>query len=298
MKRKNKILIIGGSGYVGSRLCEYFLNDVNFKIHNIDINKGKYPKITKKSNYNKLSSIYLNRFNFILILAAHSSTKQCAHDEIGAIKNNVTDLKELLIKIKFTKAIPIFISTTAVYNNLNKIGSENLNLSNRNFLNLYDISKRFIEIFILKNLKKFYILRLGTVSGKSPNQNKNLIINKMYFDSINKKKIYTISENSKKSILFINDLCESLKLIFLSKKNFYGIYNINSFNMTVGKIAKTISKITGANIIKNKGISGYSFFSSNKKFDKKFNFKFTKNIETILINLGLNKKNDNSRIHS
>mgnify|MGYP001470062195 FL=1 len=48
MKKKNKILIIGGSGYVGSRLCEYFLNDVNFKIHNIDINKGKYPKITKK----------------------------------------------------------------------------------------------------------------------------------------------------------------------------------------------------------------------------------------------------------
>ena len=285
MSKKIKLLFIGGSGYIGSKLCEYFISNNKFEIKNIDIYKSKFPKITKVINYNKLSLNYLSQFNFIIILAAHSSTKQCSKDEIGAIKNNITDLKELLIKIKSSKAIPIFISTTAVYNNLKKPGLETANLSNKKFSNLYDISKRFIEIFISNNLKKFFILRLGTVSGKSPNQNKSLIINRMYFDSKNKKKISTIAENSKKSILFINDLCQSIKLITLSKKKIYAIFNINSFNMTVGKIAKNISKINKVPIKKNKGNSGYSFYSSNKKFTKIYKMKFTSDIKKILTNL-------------
>ena len=55
--------------------------------------------------------------------------------------------------------------------------------------------------------------------------------------------------------------------------------------MTVGKIAKNISKFYNVPIIKKKGISGYTFYSSNKKFSKVFKIKFTKDLKEILLNL-------------
>ena len=187
---------------------------------------------------------------------------------MGAIKNNIIDLEDLLVKIKRSSAIPIFISTTAVYNNFKHPGKEKAKILNKNLLNLYDISKRYIEVFIQNKLKQFYILRLGTVSGKSPNQDKNLIVNKMHFDATTKKYITTVAENSKKSILFINDLCKSIEIILKNKKQYFGIYNINSLNMTVGKIAKNISKFYNVPILKKKACLDIHFILATKNFQK------------------------------
>ena len=54
MKKKINILIIGGSGYVGSRLCEYLIRNNNFNLKNVDIKKSKFPSISKQTNYNLL----------------------------------------------------------------------------------------------------------------------------------------------------------------------------------------------------------------------------------------------------
>ena len=104
----------------------------------------------------------------------------------------------------------------------------------------------------------------------------------MYYDSKKLNKIFTVSEHSKKSILFIDDLCKAIELILLNKKNKYGIYNLNSLNLTVGKIAKKISILKKVKIIKKEGQSGYSFFSSNKKFSRYFKMKFTNDLNKIL----------------
>ncbi len=285
MKKKINVLIIGGSGYVGSRLCEYLINKNKINITNIDLKLNLHKTITKKLNYNKLEIKFLKKFDYVIILAAHSSTNQCLDDKIGAIKNNITDLLDLLIKIKSSKVVPIFISTTAVYNNLKKPGFESQKIKDKNLLNLYDISKRFIEKYIEKNLIKYYILRLGTVSGRSPIQDKRLIINRMFFDSKKYNKIFTVSEKSRKSILFIGDFCKSIELILLTKKHNYGIYNLNSINMTVKQIANKISNLKKVKIKKKLGKSGYSFFSSNQKFTKIFKMKFANDIKIILNDL-------------
>ena len=115
-----------------------FFKNNKFRIRNIDLKTSLYTKISTKINYNRLNLRFINKFNYIIILAAHSSTKQCLNDKVGTIQNNITDLIELLLKIKLSKAIPIFISTTAVYNNL-KTGFESMRLSDNNLLNLYDI---------------------------------------------------------------------------------------------------------------------------------------------------------------
>ena len=148
---------------------------------------------------------------------------------------------------------------------------------------LYDITKFYLENYIIKNLKKFYILRFSTVSGYSPNQNDFLIINKMHLNSIENKKITVINQSTRKSILFIDDLCRAIVYIVKSKRrNNYGIYNLSSVNAKIGMIAKKVANFHKSKIIIEKGKTHYGFYTCNKKFSTNFNFKFTSSIKKIL----------------
>ena len=72
------------------------------------------------------------------------------------------------------------------------------------------------------------------------------------------------------------------KLCNQIKKNKYGTYNLSSLNLNIGAIAKEIANFHKSKINIKKGQTHYSFFTSNKKFSKVFNFKFTADIKKIL----------------
>lgn len=280
---KKKILIIGGCGYIGSRLLSFFdKKDFIIKILDIEMS-GDPAKINNyKIDYNNLSIKNLSKYNYVIFLAAHSSVKSCNDDIYGAISNNIVNTKKLIDKIKkISKLNLIFASSAAIYNGSTKHATEDMKNFKPN--QLYDISKYYIENYIKENIKRYYILRFSTVSGFSPNQNKNLIINKMHLDSIKEKKITIINPNTKKSILFIDDLCRAIiSIIKTKKKNTFGIYNLSSLSLKISHIAKQISNFHKSKIILKKGTTHYSFFTSNKKFSKKYNFRFTKKISTII----------------
>ena len=69
-----------------------------------------------KGNFENLKIQYIKKFRFILILAAHPSIAACNNDPYRAIENNILNTRELLLKIKKASSIPIFVSTTAIYN--------------------------------------------------------------------------------------------------------------------------------------------------------------------------------------
>lgn len=280
---KKRVLIIGGCGYIGARLIKFF-DKKDFIIKILDNEMSGDP--TKINNYkidfNNLSIKNLSKYNYAIFLAAHSSVKSCNDDIYGAITNNIVNTKNLIDKIKkISKLNLIFASSAAIYNGCSKHATEDMKNFKPN--QLYDISKYYMENYIIKNLKKYYILRFSTVSGFSPNQNNNLILNKMHFDSINRKKITIINPSTKKSILFIDDLCRAIISIIKTKeKNTYGIYNLSSLSLKISQVAKEISNFHKSKIILKKGTTHYSFYTSNKKFSKKYNFEFTKNISTII----------------
>ena len=207
---RKKILIIGGCGYIGSRLISFF-NKKEFQVKILD--NEMYGDPTKINNYNKdfgiISSKILKLYDHIIFLAAHSSVKACNEDIDGAINNNIIKTKNLIDKVKkISKLNFIFASSAAIYNGSMKPAKEKNKIK---FIpnQLYDISKFYIENYIIKNLKKYYILRFSTVSGYSPNQNDFLIINRMHLDAI-KKKITVINPNNKKVYLYIDDCAEQL----------------------------------------------------------------------------------------
>ena len=281
---KKKILIIGGCGYIGSRLISFF--DKKYFLVEILDNEtyGDPIKINNyKSDLKNLSINKLKKYDFLVFLAAHSSVKSCNRDIDGAINNNIINTKKLIDKIKKIPKINfIFASSAAIYNGTFKPAQEENKI---NFIpnQLYDISKFYLENYIIKCLKKYYILRFSTVSGYSPNQNKDLIVNKMHFDSIESNKITVVNPNTKKSLLFIDDLCRAIiKIANTKTKDKYGVYNLSSLNSKIGLIARKIAIFHKSKIVIKNGQTHYSFYTSNKKFSKNFKFKFTKNIRYMI----------------
>lgn len=216
---KKNILIIGGCGYIGSRLISFF-DKKNFKVEIVDCEMyGDPSRINNyKSDFKDLNTIFLKKYHYIIFLAAHSSVKACNEDIDGAIDNNIINTKKIIDKIKKIKKINfIFASSAAIYNGCKKPAEEKTLI--KFFPNqLYDITKFYLENYIKKHLEKYYILRFSTVSGFSAHQNDFLIINKMHLNSIKNKEITVINPNTKKSILFIDDLCRAIVQIVQSNK--------------------------------------------------------------------------------
>ena len=50
MKKKNNVLIIGGTGFVGFHLCKYFLKQ-EYKVFSISLNKPKEIRKLKNVKY-------------------------------------------------------------------------------------------------------------------------------------------------------------------------------------------------------------------------------------------------------
>ena len=281
---KKKILIIGGCGYIGSRLISFF-NKRNFQVKILDCEMYGDPTGINnyKTDFKNMTTSRLKKYDYIIFLAAHSSVKACNENIDAAIENNIINTKKLIDKIKKIKKINfIFASSAAIYNGSQKPAKEKARIK---FIpnQLYDITKFYLENYITKHLKKYYILRFSTVSGYSPHQNDFLIVNKMHLNSIKYKKITVVNPNTRKSILFIDDLCRAIiQIIESNKKNKFGIYNLSSLNSKIGVIAKKIANFHKSKIFEKKGKTHYSFYTSNKKFRNSFKFKFTTNINNIL----------------
>lgn len=169
---KKKILVTGGSGYIGS--CFSKIASKNFEIFTLD-KKNKNQFLNQKNifhikcdltEYKKLKKkLLIIKPDVIVHLAAQSTIdfinqrkKYYYRDNIAGTKN-IVKLSKLLNVAKF-----IFSSTAAVYKqNKNQLSEKNILLPN----NLYGRTKFLNEKFIINNFKetntKYCILRFFNV---------------------------------------------------------------------------------------------------------------------------------------
>ena len=149
--QKINILIVGSEGYIGSRLCKYLI-EKNISLETLDIKNNLRLKNIRhtKDDFKNLKINYIKKFKYILILASHSSITMCNNDPIRGIENNILNTRDLLLKINKTSAVPIFVSTTAIYNGSNKPSEEDDSKFSYNPYQLYDISKYYIEKLIIR----------------------------------------------------------------------------------------------------------------------------------------------------
>ena len=286
---KKNILIIGGKGYIGSKLSEVLSENHNVSI--MDLCWFDNPdSSTIVEDFGKMDKLFYSQFDTIILLAGHSSVKMCEGNLHYSYNNNVKNFINLLSNLSPTQKV-IYASSSSVYGNA---GEKRVDENYHDFVphNHYDITKHVIDLYAPKFDVQYYGLRFGTVNGYSPNMRKDVMINSMVYNAITDGEIKLYIKDIMRPILGINDLCRAITTIVESDEDNRGIYNLSSFNKTAEEIAKGVSSVVGIPVkeyqsdpfsIKNSKLEtkSYNFSIDSSKFINTFNFKFNDTIETI-----------------
>ena len=258
-----KLIISGGLGHIGSFLLEKFNNDTKFKkiliIDNVISDKyGIYFKLNKKKNKlikKDISTYNLNlikeRYDCFIHLAGVTNAEKSFENKNFLKQNNIGATKNVISYCKNKNLPLIFTSSTSVYGKSFKIINSKNNHKNLMAQSPYAESKIKEERLIKKKLKKYIILRLGTIVGFSEGIRFHTAVNKFCLQaSLNQpitiwKKFY----KKKRPYLNISDCYNVIK--YLLEKKYYSneVIDIVSKNLTVEELEKKISKIKKINKI-------------------------------------------------
>ena len=275
---KIKIFITGGTGFLGSSLIKYLLQNMNynFEITALTRNKSKAQKIINlrdlkikwiEDDILDLKPITTN-YDIFFHLACPSATETFnGMDPVIKFKtivNGTQNALEFAVKSKIKKFI--FTSSGAVYGDYSKDYKhvpENymsvLDYTNPN--NALGISKKTAEFlclnYSLKHNLEICIFRCFSFIGKNLPLNLHYAIGNFISQALeNNKIILNGPKNTFRSYLNVSDFCEWIAKATLSqnKKN---IYNLGS--------EKPISMINLAKIIADKFDKKIEIDSLNKK---------------------------------
>lgn len=276
-----KVLIIGGNGYIGSRLL-YDLS-TKYELHSIDICWFNKPAGNNKvQDYKTLTKEELEKFNAIILLAGHSSVKMCDGPITASWNNNVNNFVDLVKKINKDQIL-IYASSGSVYGLSSNRAKEADSILFKP-INNYDLTKYTLDTHAQHYIDKGYKiigLRFGTVNGWSPNTREELMLNSMTKKSVLEGELFINNPNIKRPILGITDITMAMDKIITNP--IAGIYNLASFTDTVYNISSYIGNHIGSEIIVTPNLKGiYDFDMDTSKFQQTFNFAFTQTIDTIV----------------
>ena len=198
MTKNNKVLLIGGTGTLGTSIRRSKI------FRNLDSPKKKKLNLLKKKNIQKFLK---KKYNLIINCAAMARMKSCEKNPIKAIKVNIFGtlnlVKEIInYEIHYKKKIKIIhISTDGVYPSVKGNYSENSTLKP---YNVYGWTKLCSETLI-KMLTNYVIVRTRFFNQKKIRFNTAAI------------DIFT-------SMLEVENLVKEIKKI--SSTNFVGIINV------------------------------------------------------------------------
>ena len=297
------ILIIGGCGYIGSRLYLYLVDKFDC-VDTLDTEQfGNYVnKKNIKKDFKNINPKDLQKYDVVIHLGGYSSVQLCTNNKSDAFTYNILEFYNLMRKLT-NKQKFIYASSSSLYNGSDKETNEMYSYFKPT--NIYDFSKFTIDgickvfsenCFGSGQHLNYYGLRFGTVCGYSPNWRTDLMINKMVYTALLEKQIIVTNPFIERPILGLNDLVRSIETIIYEDKP-SGVYNIASFNTTilnianqVGKFMKVPIKIMGENWT-------YNFRMSTELFEQYFDFEFKDDINSIINDILLNKQNTNYKLN-
>ena len=274
-----KLLLLGGTGYIGSRLYQYFsARGVVVDTVDLELRGNKVNPNNVKMDFQYLTAQFLSRYDVIVLLAGHANVAQSLQDPYGAFENNLVKFANLLSKLAGQRLI--YASSSSVYSG---VGGQAVDENWRtfNFFNMYDFTKYACDAVSQMLYSNFYALRFGTVCGASENLRLDLMINKMVWTGLTQRKIIVANPQIPRPILGIDDLCRAMELIAAGDDR-PGIYNLCSFNTTVGEVARTVAEIIGCELEEGPPSSTYDFSMENGKIELEYAFRPQESVSTIV----------------
>jgi nucleoside-diphosphate-sugar epimerase len=280
----SRVLLIGGCGYIGTRLFD----ELNHDVTTVDAEWfGKFNDKNICIDYGYLTTHLLAAYDVIVVLAGHSSVQMCKNRIKDASLNNVTNFVNLMGKINSLAKKPkvIYASTASVSSGYK---DKNAREDDNGFvpINAYDLSKYTIDMYAaLYPEIESYGLRFGSVNGFSRNLRRELLINSMVTSARLHGLVTVYGDECYRPVLGLRDLREAIHVIIENKDpSKRGIYNLASFNDSVMNIGNRVSELLCVPLSVNKNIvpSPYNFTADPEKFRRAFNFEFKDTIDNIV----------------
>tara|TARA_Y100000590_G_scaffold46971_1_gene49743 strand:- start:6826 stop:7857 length:1032 start_codon:yes stop_codon:yes gene_type:complete len=288
-----KIIVTGGSGFIGSNLIEFLLSKKYFVI-NIDkssysANPYNVKKFKKNNNYlffkldinqrKKVLNI-LKKYKPIGIfnLAAETHVDRSIDNPKNFINSNIFGVHNLMeamrdFKKKSGQKIKLLhVSTDEVYGDISKNSSANENF-NYNPSSPYSASKAGADQLIKAYTRTYDLNTLiaNPCNNYGPNQFPEKFIPKIIFNILNNKPLplYGAGKNIREWI-YVEDTCEALLKIFLRGKigeNYNIGTGIKISNIKLVKIILSIAKRSGIDVGKKTKVQ---FVIDRPGHDKKY----------------------------
>lgn len=272
-----KTLIIGASGYIGSRL----IKKLNHSVTGIDLNWFSDDQTVLVEDYSRLDKHFIQGFDNIILLAGHSSVKMCDGPLQDVWFNNISNFLNLVKKIDKEQLL-IYASSGSIYSAT----------TNDNFvpINNYDLTKYVLDLqarILTDKGYKLVGLRMGTVNGYSSNFRSELMLNSMVSHAIKHSYISLTNLSVCRPILALSDLCSAIEAIIARPVS--GIFDLCSFNSTVEELGHEVSEFFHVPIKVGRNLSNvYNFAFTNEHFAKTFDYVFSSSASEVIEEISLN----------
>lgn len=310
-----KLLITGGSGYVGTRLTNYLLqNHKDLFIYNYDIsffgddhlpigNKQYYylkEDIRDQEKFEK--AIRDNEIDIVIHLACISNDPTFElNSKISKIINY--DCFEHLVKISKKNSVKKFIyaSTSSVYgiSDSPRVDETHELVPLTDYNKFKAMCEPILNNYINDDFQGVTI-RPATVCGFSEKMRFDLTVNILTNFAYNKKIINIFGGEQYRPNLHIDDMCRLYELlIFSDTKKINGeIFNAGVQNLKVSEIALMVKKIVESHIDEEVKLNftesndKRSYRVTSDKIKDMLNFNMKKNVEDAINDICLGFKNN------
>lgn len=239
---KNKILVVGGAGYIGGFLTDYLIqNRFDVTVYDNLLFETRY---LKENNFiygdirdtKKLSSI-VNDYKVVIWLAGLVGDGACAVNPELTKTLNVDTVKWLVDNYKGKIVFP---STCSVYGMNNDLIDESATPSP---LSLYAATKLEAERYVLDNGKKALVFRLGTLFGLGDRHSRmrlDLVANILSMKAAQGKPLTVFGGEQWRPLLHVRDV--STAILHGIKNNISGLYNLSYKNYKISELAEVIKE--------------------------------------------------------
>jgi dTDP-glucose 4,6-dehydratase len=300
-----KIIVTGGSGFIGSNLFDFLIKKKFFVINldKLTYSSNKYQNsLRDKTKYKLIKVDIVNKKRIIEIikkykpkvifnLAAETHVDRSIDDPSNFIHTNINGTFKLLESLRFLqnkKITPklIHVSTDEVYGDI-KNGLRSNEKHKYEPSSPYSASKASADHLVKSYIRTYKLKAVisNCCNNYGPYQFPEKLIPKMILNIFNNKElpIYAKGRNSREWI-HVNDHCEALFKLYLNGKNGEN-YNVGSgINLRNIDLIKKILKIckkmnikignkTRVKFVKDRPGHDFRYALDNKKMFKEFRWK-------------------------
>ena len=239
---KNKVLVVGGAGYIGGFLTDHLIeNKLDVTVYDNLLFETRY---LKENNFiygdirdtEKLSSI-VNDYKVVIWLAGLVGDGACAVNPELTKTLNVDTVKWLVDNYK---GKIIFPSTCSVYGMNNDLIDESATPAP---LSLYAATKLEAEKYVLDNSKKALVFRLGTLFGLGDRHSRmrlDLVANILSMKAAQGKPLTVFGGEQWRPLLHVRDV--STAILHGIKNNISGLYNLSYKNYKISELTEIIKE--------------------------------------------------------